>query len=153
RRARVHARQLFQYRPYAEQGEHVLVRHQTAQSVADHRIVGQLQVADQLQQPRHVRAQLPARREVDAFSRERAAGDLPAGVDLADDHFVRYEDLVQEHLVEDLLPGHLPQRAYLDAGRRHVDQEVRDPVVLRRGWVGTREADAPLRVLRQGCPD
>jgi hypothetical protein len=84
-------------------------------AVHHRRIVGDAQVLGQREQPGHVGAELPAGGEVDAFGGERAPCHPPAVVHLADDPVVGHEHLVEEDLVEDLVPGELPQRAYVDA--------------------------------------
>ena len=47
----------------------------------------------------------------------------------------------EEDLVEVVAAGHLDDRADLDAGRPHVEHEVRDALVLRRRRVGAGEQD------------
>ena len=48
----------------------------------------------------------------------------PALVDVTEAVRVGDADLVEEHLVERRAAGHLAQRAHLDAGRVHVDDEA-----------------------------
>ena len=61
--------------------------------------------------------------------------------------------VLEEHLVEAGVARHLHQRAHGDAGRLHVDQEVRDAAVLRRLGIGAHEAEHPVGVLRARRPD
>nr|BFE81459.1 hypothetical protein GCM10020093_040600 [Planobispora longispora] len=61
-------------------------------------------------------ARAPGVAEGDALVGEGVAGDLPAPVDLSDDQVVGDEDVVEEDLVEDLVPVDLLQRADGDPG-------------------------------------
>ena len=70
----------------------------------------------------------------------------------ADEMVVGHEHVVEEHLVELRVAGDLHERTHLDAGRLHVDDEVRDALVLRRVGIGAGEADAPPRELRVAGP-
>ena len=83
---------------------------------------------------------------------QRRAGERPAAVDLADHAVVGHEDVVEEDLVEHRQPGHLPERADVDARRAHVDDDVGDAEVLRRARVGAGEADAPVGFVRHRGP-
>ena len=87
-----------------------------------------------------------------ALVRERRVGDRPSVVQRADELIVGHEHLVEEHLVELGVAGDLHERPHLDAGRLHVDDEIRDALVLRRVGVGARQADAPARELRVRRP-
>jgi hypothetical protein len=69
-------------------------------------------------------------------------------VERADQLVVGHEDFVKEHFVELGVAGELHQRPDLDAGRLHVDHEIRDALVLRHVGVGAGEADPPPRELR-----
>jgi hypothetical protein len=59
---------------------------------------------------------------------------------------------VDEHLVEQCSTRHLPQRTGLDARLRHVELEVRDPLVLRQVGVGARDQHADVGQLRGRRP-
>ena len=83
---------------------------------------------------------------------QRGAGQSPAVVDLPDDHLVGHEHVVEEHLVEQVVAGDLAQRPDIDARRFHVDEEVRDALVLRRVGVGARQAHTPLSPVRPRRP-
>ena len=74
---------------------------------------------------------------------ERRVRDPPALVLGADEVLDRHLDVVEEHLVELVLAGHLAQRAHVDARRVHRDREHRDALVraARRG-----------RCARARCP-
>ena len=58
----------------------------------------------------------------------------------------------EEHLVEVGDAGDLAQRPHVDAGRLHVDDEVRDAAVLRLLGIGARDQDPPVGVLRVRVP-
>ena len=62
-------------------------------------------------------------------------------------------DLVEEHLAEVGVAGHLAQGADVDPGRRHVDQQVGDAPVLGPLGVGARQEDPPLRPIGRRGPD
>jgi hypothetical protein len=74
-------------------------------------------------------------------------------VQLADQVGARNADILEEHLVEPGIAGHLHERTHRDAGRLHVDQDVGDATVLRRLRVGADETEHPVGVLRPGGPD
>ena len=61
-----------------------------------------------------------------------SCGPGPPAVHVADDAVVGHQHAVQEHLVEHGQARQLAERADVDAGRRHVDDEVGDAQVLRR---------------------
>ncbi len=60
--------------------------------------------------------------------------------------------VVEEDLVEVVGPAGLAQRAHVDAGRTHVDDEVRDAPVLRGVEVGAGEQDGPVGRPGAGVP-
>ena len=86
-----------------------------------------------------------------AFIGQGGAGQLPAPVDLPHHAVIRDEHVVEEDLVEHRVAGDLPQRTRVDAGRRHVDQEVRDPAVLGVP-IGASQADPPVSLAGLGRP-
>ena len=96
-----------------------------------------------------------------AFARQRhtlvAERDLrepPAVVLGADDVGGRDAHVGEEHLVELVRAGHLHERPHLDAGRAHVDDEVRDAVVRRSASGSVRASRMPqLRDVRERRPD
>src|SRR5690606_7685673 len=88
----------------------------------------------------------------DPLGRQRRASDLPAVVQRADQTVVGHEDVVEEDLAEAGLTGDLHQRAHLEAGAAHVDQEVADAFVLGRVLVGTGQAQAPVGAIAQRGP-
>ena len=65
-----------------------------------------------------------------SFELQQILRDGPAVVDLAEHIRLRHANLVEEHLVLDLLARRHHQRADLDARRRHVDQHERDALLL-----------------------
>src|SRR6266481_3781582 len=87
-----------------------------------------------------------------SWSRRGSPG-RPAVVEPADEVRARYVDVLEEHLVEAGIAGHLHERAHGDAGTLHVDQEIGDAAVLRRVGIGTHEAEDPVRELRVRRPD
>src|SRR5262245_17618049 len=95
----------------------------------------------------------PAAADQRPLGAERRLGDTPGAVHRADDVVVRDPHVGQEYLVEVGDAVDLTQRPHLDPGRRHVEHEVRDPLVLGRVRVGPGEQDAELAVVRARAPD
>ncbi|SKX83721.1 Uncharacterised protein [Mycobacteroides abscessus subsp. abscessus] len=87
------------------------------------------------------------------FVGECRTSQPPAAVDLTDHALVGHEHVVEKNLVEVGLTRQLAQWSDVDARRRHVDQEVGDPLVFRRLGIRARETDPPLRVVRLRGPD
>ena len=79
---------------------------------------------------------------------ERRRRDVPAAVLFAQQVRGGYGDVVEVRLVEPGAPRHLLDRRVADAGRLHVDEQVRDALMLRRLRVGAREDVDPVRVGR-----
>jgi len=77
---------------------------------------------------------------------------LRTATDLAEQVLRRHRDVGEEDLVELRLAGDLAQRPDLDAGTLHVDDEVREALVLiaRRG--ASAEEDAPIGDMRVRRP-
>ena len=65
----------------------------------------------------------------------------------------RHLDVREEDLVELGLAGDLAQRPHLDAGRVHVDEQVRQPGVALAVRVAARDEDAPVGDVRERRPD
>ena len=61
-------------------------------------------------------------------------------------------DAGEEDLVELRLAGDLAQRPHLDAGRLHVDDQVREPGVALRGRIAAGDEDAPVGDVRVRRP-
>ncbi len=88
------------------------------------------------------------------FVRERALGDRPPAVERADQVLLGHAHVGEEHFVEvaEVFVGKLGERAPLDAGRRRVDDQRADALVLGRARIGAHEAQAPVGVMRARCP-
>ena len=78
---------------------------------------------------------------------------MPAVALAADQVLGRYDGVRHEHLVEGLVPVHLPERPRLDAGLPHVEQEVDDSLVLRHVPVAARDQEPEVRVVGARVPD
>src|SRR6202034_4336023 len=87
-----------------------------------------------------------------ALVHERGGGHRPTLTDLTHSIGVRYRHLGKEHLVEAALPGHLAQRAHLDARRVHVADEVGEPGMLLDVGVRAGEKQATVRQMTSGGP-
>ncbi len=87
-----------------------------------------------------------------ALVHQRGDRHLPAVAFLAEHVAVRNAHVVQEDLVELGLGGDLVEGAHVDAGALHVEQEVRQPFVLRQVGVAAGDEHAPLGDVRQGGP-
>ena len=88
-----------------------------------------------LEEPVDARLERRGEREAEraALVQERRHRDLPALALVAEAVLDRDLDVVEEDLVELRLAGDLAQRPHLDAGRAHVDDQVREvPVALAR---------------------
>ncbi len=93
-----------------------------------------------------------ARADAGALEVERRLRDRPA-VALAADQIGGVTDrVVEEHLVEHGLAGHLAQRADRDAGLVEREREPRDAAVLRHREVGAREQHAVVGLHRHAAP-
>src|SRR5437773_3544923 len=84
---------------------------------------------------------------------ERRAAHHPALAPFPDQALRRHAHVVEEHLVEVGVPGHLAERPHLDAGRLHVDQEVADAVVLGLVRLGAGQGEPPVGLARARGPD
>ena len=87
-----------------------------------------------------------------ALVHQRGHRDAPAVADVAEPVRVGDAGVGEVDLVELGLPGQLAQRPGLDARPVHVDDEVRQALVLRHVGVGAREQQAPPRPVRQAGP-
>ena len=98
-----------------------------------------------------------------AFHRmPRAAGDplvhqrrnrhLPSRVHLADQVFLRHAHVVVKDFVESGVAGDLNERTHRDPGAVHVDQQVRNALVLGRRGIGAHQQHLPVRAMRQTGP-
>jgi hypothetical protein len=74
-----------------------------------------------------------------AFVHQRRHRDVPPVADGAEPVGVGNAGVGEVHLVELGLAGQLPQRPRLDAGAVHVDDEVREALVLGHVGVGAGE--------------
>src|SRR5438876_9099765 len=88
-----------------------------------------------------------------AFVREDAHRDLPAGAAVAHEPVLAHLDAVEEHLGELRLAVHLPERPDRDAGAAHVDEQQREPRVLRGIRLGAAEEEAPVGDVGMARPD
>src|SRR5262245_48078915 len=88
------------------------------------------------------------------FVRERSLRDRPTLVQLTEQRVAGHRDVGEEHFVEVVVIGlgELGERAALDAGRLHVDDQGADALVLRGRRIGAHEAQAPVRVMRARGP-
>src|SRR3990172_4493666 len=94
--------------------------------------------------PERVGAALPA---------ERGLRDLPTLVQLADELPLLGAGVGHEDLREERGPRDLPERAHLDAGLAHVEEEARDALVLGDLGVGPRQEDSPVGDRSARGPD
>jgi hypothetical protein len=84
---------------------------------------------------------------------ERRHRHLPAAADLAQQVLLRHLDVGEEDLVELRLAGDLAERAHLDAGRLHVDDQVGEPLVALRVRIATADKDAVVGDVSERRPD
>ena len=84
-------------------------------------------------------------RERDPLVHQGGDRDVPAVALGPDAHRVGDAHVVEEHLVELGVAGDLHERPHLDARRVHVDDEVREPAVLRARRGSVRASNIPHR--------
>ena len=84
---------------------------------------------------------------------QRGRRDLPAFAGFAHLQFRFDLGIGHEHLVERGVAVHLAQRLHVDALLAHVEQEVRQALVLRLVPIGTREQQRPVGLVRTRGPD
>src|SRR5437588_740743 len=120
-----------------------------------HALVAVDMFACDVDQPVHADLERRGEREAEraALVQQRRHGHLPALALLAEPIGHGYLDVVEEDLVELRLTGDLPQRSNLDAGRMHVDDQVRQPLVARRLRVAERDEDAEVGDVGERRPD
>ena len=128
-----------------QQGAHLGGQQQFAERVGHRRIQLLVEVAQHLL---HRVSQSGARGHGDPFVGQGVAGQRPTPVNLPHHHLIGNEKIVEEHLVEILVPGDLTQWPDLDTGRAHIDQEVGDALVFRSVGIGPGQAHAPVRLVR-----
>ena len=148
RRPRVEPAELAQRDLQAERSGRLQPADERAHPVVQHRLR-----SGRREQIVEAAADVGVRRHRHPLVRQRGAGEPPAAVDRADHAVVGHEDVVDEDLVEQRVAGDLAQRADVDALGLHVDEEVRDALVVRGIRVRAGEADAPIRLARKGSPD
>src|SRR6266571_4498161 len=113
-----------------------------------------------LHPPRHVddvvqrdpEPHLKAEAERQPLVHERGEPDLPAVVEPAEDLRLVHAHVVEEDLVELVVAGDLLERLHRHPGRVHVEEEVRDALVLGRVGVRPREQHHPVGDVRDGGP-
>ena len=88
-----------------------------------------------------------------ALVQQRRHRDLPAASDLAEHLRHGHLDAREEHLVELGVARQLPERANLDPGAAHVDDEVGEAVMPARFGVAAREKQAVVGNVRDRRPD
>src|SRR5215469_15391045 len=97
---------------------------------------------------------MPAAAGNSSFERQRGYGDFPAFVERPDDIVLRDLNVVEEYLVEVMMPVHDHQRLHLDALRSHiVENQITDSLVLGSVRVGAGQQKHFIRILRAGGPN
>ena len=128
------------------------MRHQPADLAGVQSVGRVLQFADQFVEQLVARQVTFRSRTLEGEFRRHLA---PAAALGADQHAVGHQHVVEKHLVEHLLAGHVSDRAHGDAGKRHVDQELRQAgvAVLGVGRAGAHQRDHVMRDVRLRGPD
>ena len=142
--------------PVADEPQHLDLDVRLREALADERVANRAAIVGRPNQPLEASPDPALEGEGPdrpALVRQDAHRDLPAGAGLADQPIGGHLDAVEEHLGELGLAGHLPQRPDGDAGAAHVDQEQREPLVLRRLRLGPAEEEAPVGDVRVARPD
>ena len=86
----------------------------------------------------HAQLHLVAQHDWPALVRRMCIASPPAAL-LAEQVLARDDDAVEEDLAELRVAGHLHERAHLDPGGAHVDDQVGDAAVRRRVGIRARE--------------
>ena len=87
-----------------------------------------------------------------AFVGQHGHRDAPAFADLPDQMIARHAGVLEEHLAELALAGHLPQRSHGDAGRVELAEHERDAAVA-IFRIGAAQHEDPVRPRAEGGPD
>ena len=87
-----------------------------------------------------------------ALVHERGDRHLPSRVQIADQVFLRYANVVVKDFVKPSVARDLDERTHRDSRTVHVDQQVRNPLMLGRRRVGAHEQHLPVSAMRQTGP-
>ena len=142
-------------RPLVRVAHHPGVDHEVGELLAHDRVVGQPEGLGHLDGPGHQAAAAPAAAGADGrpLVHQRGQGHVPAVVDVTEAVAVGHPHVGEEDLVEAGPAGHLAQRADLDAGGLHVDDEAGEALVLGQVGVGAGDDLADVAVLGARRPD
>ena len=88
-----------------------------------------------------------------ALVHQRGERDLPPLPHRAEPLRIGHAHIGEEHLVEVRRARHLVDRPDLDPRRAHVEEEERQPLVLRHVRIGPHDDDAEVRQMRARGPD
>ena len=88
-----------------------------------------------------------------ALEHQRRIGDRPAVVLSTYDRRRRHTRIGEKHLVEQGVAGHFLEGTNLDSGLQHIDDEVRDALMLRCFRVGAREQHRGICQMATRRPD
>ena len=83
---------------------------------------------------------------------EQKLGVGPTAAFLTDEVRDRHADVLEDHFVDLVAAVDRFDRTHRDAGRRHVDEDERDALLLLRRRIGAREDEDHVRVLRERDP-
>src|SRR5215471_11677257 len=87
-----------------------------------------------------------------ALIHQRRDRDFPSTVYFSDQIFLRHTYVVVEYFVESRVARYLDQRPNGDAGRLHVDEQIRDTPVFGRLGVGAHQQHLPVRAMGEAGP-
>ena len=97
---------------------------------------------------------LPGRaaRQRQPLRRKSGVARGPPAADRADAVQVWDAHILQEHLVELAVTGHLAQRPHVDPGGTEIDAEIGDPVVFGHVRIGPSQQHGELRLVGKSRP-
>ncbi len=154
RRAGIHA---VAQRPHGQQAQDLAFDIDVGGLVAQRAVRQGADLAQALDQFARRGAAAPDRAglgEGDAFGLELGHAERPALAFLAQQPVGRHADLVQKDLVVFVLVArHVDDRPHPEAGTVHVDQELRQALMLGQVRVGAGNQHADLRLVCQRRPD
>ena len=70
---------------------------------------------------------------------QRCQRHQPSIVLLADQVLFRHAHVLEEHLIKTAVPRHLHERKHGDTGAMHIDHQIADAFMFRRGGIGADE--------------
>ena len=138
-----------------DEPQHLSFDPYAGQALAQDRVVHAAAASDDVEQVGNGGALPPQRalpRQRYPFVAERHLGQGPPSVHLAHEVLGGKPHLVEEHLVEGVITGHVDDGADRDTWRVHGTDEVGDPLMFRDLGIGARQQDPERGDVREARP-